>query len=663
VTSSVLGYDTTTGQRVDLHKPTRPQGLFTLGTPGVGKSGLFERLISQDIQQDIGVCSLDIARDLTDGVLARLPDTKREEKVILFDLEDTSCPYGLNLLECTDPTNEDKVAETRSLVMHVFEKVYAISPDTPHMYEFLFNCVSTLIGNPGHTLLDIRPLLTNAAFRQTLMTHVTDAVVRDFWVRFERMAEKDQEEKSSHILNKLLDLSSPPLRNIIGQSKTTLTLQKIMDEGKFLLVKLSKKYEKASYLVGCIFVALILQAAFDRPADKRRQFHLYADEFQNFATKDFATLINEARQCGIACNLACQNLTQLDEDTRAAALGCASLIIFRVNGKDAEDVAAELDCTPPPPEIIDWRPILSPKRDVVDHLVKNGHANPGYLDGTKLLSALLLVSGVRIDSPQYEGKLGGGVEDLLANMMITSKNKAAQIQYLQDTQFITEVKAVIERLNNLFYEVMRDRDAHKPLDQKDFMILLKVTDVYAFVSRFPKIIGSLCSADLGTIHAALGHMQKDAQEGSGFSLISPPFFLSKQQRQEKVGQVAKVVLGLRKLMDILAREPIMVASGQHEPIYDKPRTYADVQHEIATRLASLPKFTARVKITVDGKPVEHTVKTLSPERGMRGIALQDRKDRIRANSRTDGYTRKRDEVEEEIRNRQNPPQAPSDTPT
>jgi hypothetical protein len=174
---------------------------------------------------------------------------------------------------------------------------------------------------------------------------------------------------------------------------------------------------------------------------------------------------------------------------------------------------------------------------------------------------------------------------------------------------------------------------------------------------------TLCSADLGTIHSALGHMQKDAQEGSGISLIGPPFFLTKQQRLEKVGQVAKVVLGLRKLMDILAREPIMVDSGQHEPIYDKTRTYADVQNEIATRLANLPKFTARVKITVDGKPVEHTVKTLSPERGLRAIALQDRKDRIRANNRTDGYTRKRDEVEEEIRNRQNPPQAPPDTPT
>jgi hypothetical protein len=176
--------------------------------------------------------------------------------------------------------------------------------------------------------------------------------------------------------------------------------------------------------------------------------------------------------------------------------------------KDAEELAGEYDSTPLPPEVIGQRPILSPKRDVIDHLVKNGHSNPGYLDGTKLLSGLLQVSGVRIDSPQYEGMLGGGLEDLLANMMIGSKNKAAQNQYLQATQLLTELKAVIQRLNNFFYEVMRDRDANKPLDQKDLMILLKVMGLYAFLSRFPNIISSLCSADLGTIHSALGHMQK-----------------------------------------------------------------------------------------------------------------------------------------------------------
>jgi len=438
-----------------------------------------------------------------------------------------------------------------------------------------------------------------------------------------------------------------------------------MDERKILLVKLDARLPSVTSLIGSVLIALFLNAAYSR-ADteikKRKQFNIYADEFQRFATEDFATLLTEARKFGIAPTIAHQMRDQLDPHNKGATLNVANVVVFKISGKDAEELAGELDSTPPPPEVIGQRPILSPKRDVIDHLVKTGHSNPGYLDGTKLLSGLLQVSGVRIDSPHYESMLGGGVEDLLANMMIGSKNKAALNQYLQATQLITELKTVIQRLNNLFYEVMRDRDANRPLDQKDFIILLKVTDLYAFVSHFPNIIGSLCSADLGTIHSALGHMQKDAQEGSGISLISPPFFLTKQQRLEKVGQIAKLVLGLRKLMDILAREPIMVDSGQHEPIYEKPRTYADVQNEIATRLANLPKFTARVKITVDGKPVEHTVKTLSPERGLGGRALQDRKDRIRANNRTDGYTRTRDEVEEEIRNRQNPPQAPPDKP-
>jgi hypothetical protein len=165
------------------------------------------------------------------------------------------------------------------------------------------------------------------------------------------------------------------IANIVSQSKTTIDFRRIMDEGKILLVNLSPQLEKMSRLILAILIGKLLMAAFartDTPEDNRRQFNLYWDEVQRFATSDFATLISEARKFRIAATLSHQTLAQLDEANKAAAIASGNVIVFRMSGDDAKELAVNFDTTPTC-EIIGEEPIRSPVSDVIGHLVRRGH--------------------------------------------------------------------------------------------------------------------------------------------------------------------------------------------------------------------------------------------------------------------------------------------------
>ena len=252
MTSSKIGTDTTTGKMVELFKLSRLLGLYIVGLQGMGKSGLFETLIDQDIRQGVGMCVLDPHGELIDHIIARLPDRKEEDKVIYLNLAENDYFYGLNLFSCADPTSDAEIMKTVNQVTHVFEKAFEISRTTPRMYDYLFNTAYTLTANPGCTMIDICVLLTNAACRQKLLANVVDTDVLDFWDYYNQLSPKDQREESREILRRLNDLIHAPLRFIVGQSTSTINLQKIMDEGKILLVKLDRQREQATSLIDSI---------------------------------------------------------------------------------------------------------------------------------------------------------------------------------------------------------------------------------------------------------------------------------------------------------------------------------------------------------------------------------------------------------------------------
>ena len=429
MTYSVFGIETETGVQVVVSQSARRQGLYIIGATGTGKTGLIENLIIQDIKQGLGVGLLDPHGDLTNAVLSRLPDTRvvdgvkriTEEDVILLDIKNTQYPFGLNLFSCPDPSDLVALTIASAHVMHIFRKLWGKGGILVEdawgvlLEKILENATLTLLENPGYTMAEIPLLLDveNPNFRKKLIQNLMSDAVRDFWEHdFATLPSKDQRQEIQSTLNRVNSfLRQQLVRNIIGQSRTTIDFRSIMDERKILLVRLNVRLgEGITTLLGTMILAGILDAAYSRadlPVNKRKQFNLYADEFQRFASEDFATLLTEARKYGIATTIAHQMRNQLDTQNRGATLNVANLVVFKISGADATELAVEFDITPQEAweeeieeewlevlqeewtekvedEVIDGEePVQVYKREVVDHLLKQGHEDERVMQFVK----------------------------------------------------------------------------------------------------------------------------------------------------------------------------------------------------------------------------------------------------------------------------------------
>jgi hypothetical protein len=421
MTYSVLGIDTQTGQRVEIPKTSRPQGLYIIGIPGTGKSGLIENLIIQDIKQGLGVGLLDPHGDLTQALLAKLPSKRfvdgvehiTENDVIYLDLAEYRYPFGINLFTCDDPSDPGAVSEAASKVMHIFKKLWGKGGIVVEdawgvlLEEILWNTTLTFLEasrDTVYTMAEIPMLLGNSTFRNRVVNHLTNRHVKDYWLRkYNSLSEKDQRDETRSTLNRVnAFLTQPIVEYIVGQAQNTIDFRSIMDERKILLMKLSKRHEAVTALIGSLVIAELLNAAYSRTdltVNKRKQFNLYADEFQNFATEDFATLLEEARKFGIGITIAHQNRGQLDIGLKDRIRSVANLVVFKVNSKDADELAGEFDITPQEAweeeleeesvevleeewtekiedEVIDGiEPLHALVPKPFEHLVRNGHSD------------------------------------------------------------------------------------------------------------------------------------------------------------------------------------------------------------------------------------------------------------------------------------------------
>jgi energy-coupling factor transporter ATP-binding protein EcfA2 len=317
----------------------RRRHIAILGKTGMGKSTLLEHLLATDIRSGQGVALIDPHGDLCDAVLQAIPRSRTND-VVLFDASDTAFPVGFNPLHCPAASQRPLVA---SGVVSAFKKLYAESWG-PRLEYILRNAVLALVERPDATLLSLLRLLGDPAYRSAVTGQLTDPVVRAFWEReFPCLPPRLQVEAVAPIQNKVGQfVTSPVIRNIVGQSRNTVDLRRILDEGKILLVNLSKGKigDDASHLLGSLLVTRLQLAAMSRadtPESKRRDFHLYVDEFQNFATQSFATTLSEARKYHLTLTVANQYLDQLDDQTRAALFGnVGTLLSFQVGPTDAE---------------------------------------------------------------------------------------------------------------------------------------------------------------------------------------------------------------------------------------------------------------------------------------------------------------------------------------
>ncbi len=321
---------------------------FIVGKTGMGKSTLLENLLAADIDAGAGVGLIDPHGDLAETVL-RLVPRRRTNDVVLFDVGDRDHPIAFNPLDCRSQQERPLVASA------IVSAIHKMNPDSwgPRLEDILRNACLALCEVPGTSLLSLSKMLSDANYRCRILDQVSDPVILEYWHNeFGRWRATDQATAVASVQNKIRPfLSHPILRAIVGQPTSRLDLRRIMDEGKILIVNLSKGRigEDATSLLGSFIVGGLQQAALSRadvPVDQRSGFHLYVDEFQNFATDSFATILSEARKYRVSLTLANQYLYQIREQspqTLSAVFGnVGSIVAFQVGSDDAEELARQL---------------------------------------------------------------------------------------------------------------------------------------------------------------------------------------------------------------------------------------------------------------------------------------------------------------------------------
>ncbi len=322
----------------------RRRHFYAVGKTGMGKTALLQNMAVQDIQQGRGVGFIDPHGEAAEELLDFVPSSRIND-VIYVNPADLEYPIAFNVME--------KVGlEYRHLVagglMGVFKKIW---PDvwSARMEYILNNSILALLEYPGSTLLGINRMLSDAEFRKKVVEKITDPIVKSFWLNeFARYTQRYEIEATAAIQNKVGQfISAPLIRNVIGQVQSTIDMRKVMDQGKILILNLSKGRigEDNSMLMGALLVTKLQLAAMSRvdiPEEERRDFFLYVDEFQNFATESFVNILSEARKYRLSLILAHQYISQMDETVRDAVFGnVGTLVCFRIGAEDAEFLEKE----------------------------------------------------------------------------------------------------------------------------------------------------------------------------------------------------------------------------------------------------------------------------------------------------------------------------------
>lgn len=318
--------------------------LYVIGKTGTGKTTLLETLMRQDIASGQGFALLDPHGDLVEKLAASIPEERRND-VIYFNAPDPNQPFGYNPLKRVAPEKRPLAA---SGMLEVFKKMWSDSWG-PRMEHILRNALLALLDQPHATLIDIPRLLEDDAFRKSVAREVSNPQVQDFWLKeYAHYSHRLRAEAIVPIQNKVgAFLADPTLLRILTEPEKTISIREIMDKGKILLVNLSKGKlgEDSSSLLGGLLITTIGLAAFSRadmPEQNRRDFYLYADEFQNFTTLSIVNMASELRKYHVGMVLAHQYLHQLELEIRHAVLGnVGSVVSFRIGPEDASFMEKE----------------------------------------------------------------------------------------------------------------------------------------------------------------------------------------------------------------------------------------------------------------------------------------------------------------------------------
>jgi hypothetical protein len=357
-TGILLGYNVHRGTKTEVHmlKKDRSRHHYIIGKSGSGKSVFLSFLARQDLQAQEGLCVVDPHGDLVEDVLAYTPK-ERVRDVIVFDPSDSERPMALNILDAKTPEEMDRASLDAT---EIFIKMYGNEIFGPRIQHYFRNGCLTLMENTeeGATLIDVPRLFVDDAFMKYRLTKVKNPVVRSFWEHeYAQTGDREKQEMIPYFSAKFGPfITNTTMRNIIGQAHSAFNLREIMDAQKVLLVNLSKGRigDLNAQLLGLIFINKISMAAMSRadvPEETRKDFFLYVDEFQNFATDAFATILSEARKYHLNLIMAHQYIGQLvtqdigraqSTQIRDAVFGnVGTMMSFKIGAEDAEYLAKE----------------------------------------------------------------------------------------------------------------------------------------------------------------------------------------------------------------------------------------------------------------------------------------------------------------------------------
>ncbi len=430
----------------------RRRHMYLIGKTGMGKTTLMENMVIQDIRNGNGVAFLDPHGDSVQRILNSIP-SNRVNDVIYFNPADLEFPVAFNILEAVDAKYKHLVA---SGLMGVFTKIWA-NLWSARMEYILNNTILALLDSPGNTLLGITRMYVDKKYRKKIVDNIKDPMVKAFWVdEFANYNEKYRTEAIAPIQNKVGQfLSSGIIRNIVGQPKSTIDLREIMDKRKILIMDLSKGKvgEDNSALLGAMVVTKLQLAAMSRtdiPEHERKDFYLYVDEFQNFATESFATILSEARKYRLNLIVGHQYIAQLEQDrstkVRDAIFGnVGTIVLFRIGAADAEFLETEFEPIFTPNDMVNL-----PKYQIILKLMINGVAsepfsaitlspNPEYYSGN--FDKVIKVSRERYTNPVLD------VEEKISRWMGAEFHEETAI--LKDSSEDLENENTDLNLNNI----------------------------------------------------------------------------------------------------------------------------------------------------------------------------------------------------------------------
>jgi hypothetical protein len=620
---TILGMALQQGKKIAVKDQERQSGMYVLGVQGVGKSSLLESVIYQDICKGYPVIVLDPHGDLIDHVIAQMPDSRLKDTYVL-DIEDIEFPFGVNLFHSVglSPTQQ---AQANDRILHIFEKCF---PETSRMLleKYLGNIAPVFFTNPGYTMTDIPRFLRDDTFRALLLAK-SRYTIREFWEEeYNGMSPSRRQTETASLATRLNRfLRSPIAGNIIGQSNTTIDFRKAIENREIILIRLPiKTLKEDASLIGTMLVGQIYAAIFsfgDLPLEKRPGFSLFVDEFQHFATSDFAEMFTEGRKFGSRVCVAHQFREQIPDYLASATLTARTIITFQTTTEDAQRIA---------PLFLGGLSKEIKKEDIVPdpvkHLLTYGHENKDVEHFIKqyLRPLQIMVSGNKVEVTTWEPSAWQsfwGFDEKSARPTLRTNPNIY--------------------LNTLLYEAQVKGNWMLPIPFQALMGCCNCGDGYYRIVE--KLLKGKQNELIDYLRSAVA-VYPGANQHNTADKLAGLFVFGSGKRDDQIDQLLDFLITLRIVMETLVKTPL---------VHKQAASASDA----AQKIVNLPRRLALVKIGND----TDSLRTYDTPAAVSAHMQKQRKQLIQGQTRAK-YCKNQATVEKEIEARRGLTEAKSQTP-